>query len=106
MSGFRQDLKRSERYQVGIMAESITLFISISVFIAGIVSYYGAVVKKQYASERDFNHLKNNYQALAENVATLSDMLDSRLDQISLTIMKVEARQDIILSQTRDAKVK
>ena len=60
----------------------------------------GAAVKKRYASERDFNHLKRNYESLSGNVATLSTLLDDKLDRILLVVTKVELRQDVILSQT------
>lgn len=86
------------------MAENISLLIGISTFVGGLVSLYGAAVKKQVASERDFKHLARNYDNLSGNIAALSDLIDNRLDQLCLTVMKVEARQDIILSQTRDVK--
>lgn len=86
------------------MAEHIPLIMGVISFIGGAVTWYGAAIKKNYASERDFNHLKRNYESLSSNIASLSDLLDGRLDHIALTMAKIETRQDIILSQTRDVK--
>lgn len=35
--------------------------------LAGFLAWYGSSVKKSYAAERDFNHLRRNYEQLAEN---------------------------------------
>ena len=85
------------------MAEHISLIMGICSFVGGGIALYGAAVKKQYASERDFNHLKNNYQNLSGNIATLSDFLDSKLDNIAKTLTQIETRQSVILSQTRES---
>lgn len=86
--------------------EHIPLIMGLFSFIGGAVAWYGAAVKKSYASERDFQHLLRKYESLAQNVASLSDMLDDRMDALTLIMNKIETRQDIILSQTRDTNGK
>ncbi len=86
------------------MTEHIPVIMGVISFVGGAVAWYSAAVKKRYASERDFNHLKRNYESLSTNIASLSDLLDQRLDNITLIMAKIETRQDIILSQTRDSK--
>lgn len=86
------------------MSENITLFIGISSFIGGVITLYSGAVKKSYAAERDFNHLKRNYESLSGNIATLSDLLDSRLDHLQETMTKIETRQEIVLRLSRTLK--
>lgn len=86
------------------MTEHIPLIMGVISFAGGAVAWYSAAIKKSYASERDFNHLKRNYESMTANISALSDLLDQRLDTIALMMAKIETRQDIILSQTRDSK--
>jgi nitrogen fixation protein FixH len=53
---------------------SLNDFVAISGFILGLITalagwlaWYGTAVRKRYAAERDFNHLRRNYEQLAEN---------------------------------------
>ena len=39
--------------------------------IFGAIAWYRAGVRKAYAAERDFNHLKNNYRQLAQSMNNL-----------------------------------
>ena len=84
------------------MTETITLVMGVASFLGGAIAMYGAAVRKKYGSERDFNHLKNNYHNLSGNIATLSTLLDEKLDDIRLTLTKIETRQSIILNQTKE----
>lgn len=86
------------------MVERILAFSAICAALGSFAAWYGSSVKKQYASERDFKHMQRNYENLAGNVAALSDLLDDRLDRISLTVIEIKARQDILLTQTRNPK--
>ena len=82
------------------MGENITLIIGVSSFVASLITWYGAAVKKRYAAERAVHHAQRNYENLSGNVALLSDLLDDKLDRILLVVTKIELRQDVILSQT------
>ena len=64
------------------LAEHFSLLVVMVTAVGGAAAWYGAAVKKSYASERDFTHLKNNYKSLASNVAALDRMLDQRLDTL------------------------
>lgn len=86
------------------MSENITLLMGIGSFVGSLFVLYGAAVKKQYASERDFNHLKRNYENLNVNVGALSDLIDRRLDGIELTLTKIEMRQSVRLDQASEPK--
>lgn len=45
--------------------------------LAGFLTWYGSSVKKAYAAERDFNHLRRNYEQLAENQQHMLKMLEN-----------------------------
>lgn len=74
-------------------ATAIALIISILSFSGGLVMWYRGSVEKRYAAERDFNHLKRNYEQLAASLASLMQMEDERFDEIRLRLNNIE--QDI-----------
>jgi len=79
--------------------DHIAMLIGIITFICGAISYYGAAVKKQYASERDFQHLKRSYDGLSSNITTLDKMIDARLDRSDLNQVEIRAMLLSILSR-------
>jgi len=71
-------------------AEHITLLMGVCTFIGGLIALYGAAVRKQYASERDFNHLKRNYESLSGNIASIDRMIDDRLDKNDMQLVEIK----------------
>lgn len=59
---------------VGIVVSLASLFTGVM----GAIAWYGAKTRKQYAAERDFGHLKNNYKQLAQNVEELWRLMDNQ----------------------------
>lgn len=62
-------------------------------FLGGALLWYKGSVEKRYAAQRDFNHLKNNYQQMSEALAAIAKDMDTRFDstddqlkEIKLTI--------------------
>lgn len=55
------------------------------------VTWYGESVRKQYAVERDFNHLKTNYKQLAENMATIDKSVDSFKDMVMKELTEIKS---------------
>ena len=74
-------------------ATAIALVISIASFLGGLIMWYRGSVEKRYAAERDFNHLKRNYEQLAASLAALMQAEDERFDEIRLRLNNIE--QDI-----------
>lgn len=62
--------------------EYAAALIGILTFIGGIVAWYRGAVQKAYASQRDWEHVKNNQRELVQNLNFLFKELDSRLDRI------------------------
>lgn len=80
---------------------SLNDFIAIGGFILGIITafagwlaWYGSSVKKRYAAERDFAHLKRNYEQLAENQKEMIRLLDDLTGDIALVINKILKDKD------------
>lgn len=47
--------------------------------------------KKEYAAQRDFEHLKNNLKQLAEGLSNGFDGLEERFDQVDKELLRIEA---------------
>ena len=45
--------------------------------VIGAFAWYSSKVKKEYAAERDFKHLKNDYKQLAINIEQLWRLMDN-----------------------------
>ena len=71
-------------------ATAIALIISISSFFGGLIMWYRGSVEKRYAAERDFNHLKRNYEQLTAHLTTLMQEEDNRFDEIRLRLNNIE----------------
>ncbi|MGD1927881.1 MAG: hypothetical protein ACFB12_03140 [Leptolyngbyaceae cyanobacterium] len=52
---------------------------------------YRVNVRKAYAAERDFNHLKNNYRQLAESMNNLYRFSDEAKDEIMRELILLRA---------------
>ena len=59
---------------IGIVVSIASLFTGVM----GAIAWYGAKTRKQYAAERDFGHLKRNYEQLAQNVEELWRLMDNQ----------------------------
>lgn len=60
--------------------------------VAGFLAWQASKVRKQYAAERDFGHLKNSYDQLSKNVEQLWRQNDARFDSVDRQLDKIEAR--------------
>ncbi len=61
------------------------------------VFWYRGSVRKEYAAQRDFNHLKNNYHQLAETLADFVEQNDTRFDRVDLALVRMDAKLDVAL---------
>lgn len=63
--------------------------ISLVTFIGGVLAYQRASARKEYASERDFNHLKNSMAQTTKNIEELWRQGDTRFDHIDLRLTEI-----------------
>ncbi|MEM9815546.1 MAG: hypothetical protein AAF827_03900 [Cyanobacteria bacterium P01_D01_bin.6] len=69
----------------------ISLIVGLVTSIGGGFTWWRAMVRKQYAAERDFGHLKNNYKQLAQNMQFMYKEGDKRFDRLDLEVVEVKA---------------
>ncbi|MDZ7970513.1 MAG: hypothetical protein RM368_37245 [Nostoc sp. DedSLP03] len=55
------------------------------------ILFFTNSVKRKYAAERDFGHLKNNLKDLTDNLALLFKELDRRLDAQDKDLLELKA---------------
>lgn len=74
------------------------IWIALSGFLLGLgttvnaaIIWYSNSVKKRYAAERDFEHLKNNYKQLASNQNLILEELDDVKDSIIKELVEIKA---------------
>ncbi len=70
--------------------ELVALVFSITTFVGGCVMWFQGAVKKNYAAQRDFDHLKNSYHQLASNQQAILKELDGRFDQTVLELKEIK----------------
>lgn len=72
--------------------------------IAGLIAIYRGSIRKGYAAERDFNHLKEDFKSLSANlnfllkeqdtsIKGLAKDLDTRCDRIDQNLLEIKALQ-------------
>lgn len=59
--------------------------------------WYGGAVRKTYAAQRDYEHLKNSYSQLSDNLSSLSREVDSRFDQAILEMKELKGLVTAVL---------
>jgi len=64
--------------------------------------WYKAKIEKEYASQRDWNHLKNNYAQMVENIQELTEEHDQRFDRLDLTLTEMKAALNLALRINKD----
>lgn len=62
--------------QIAVIVGLVVSLLSLFTGVAGAIAWYQGKVRKEYASERDFGHLKNNYAQLSQNVEQLWRLMD------------------------------
>ena len=72
---------------LGIVLGAMSLFTGVF----GAIAWYRAGVRKAYAAERDFNHLKNNYRQLAESMNNLYRFSDEAKDEVMRELILLRA---------------
>lgn len=66
---------------------------------AGLFQYILSSQKKSYAAERDFNHLKRNYEQLAENQQLLLREFEERSTELRQELREQKILLNSVLTQ-------
>ena len=67
----------------------LSLVMGLGSFLSGILFWYKGSIEKRYAAQRDFGHLKRNYEQLSEGVGQLGEEMDRRLDSIDKRLQEI-----------------
>lgn len=62
--------------------ETAAALIGIVTFIGGLIAWYRGAVQREYASQRDWEHVKNNQKQLAANLDFIFKEIEQKLDRI------------------------
>ena len=79
------------------LLQFVVLCISVGTTIFVTVSWYSSVIRKQYAAQRDFDHLKRNYQQLSEGHAQIMKEFDTRFDKQVTDMIECKNTMNVIL---------
>lgn len=72
----------------------IISLISVTTFIGGILAYQRSSARKEYAAERDFNHLKNSIAQQSKNMEELWRQQDMRFDHTDQRLTEIKMAID------------
>lgn len=70
----------------------LSLLLGAATTLSGIIFWYRNAVRKTYAAERDFNHLKRNQEQILNNLEYLLKEQDRRFDTIDKEIIEIKAK--------------
>ncbi len=84
----------------------VSMVIGLGGFLGGLVLWYRGAVEKQYASQRDFAHLRRNQEQLLQNIGVMSEDLDdakrAALDvahKTDILAQNIEAMNRVLIEQ-------
>lgn len=70
----------------------ISLCIAIVTSLIGLVFWYVNTEKRKYGLERDFAHIKRNYDQISQNLKVIISEIDHRFDAIDKTLIEIKSK--------------
>lgn len=77
--------------------EIVGAVIAVLTFLGGILAWWSANVEKQYAAKRDFEHLKRNYEQIAQTLKVIHEDMDDRFDFMERESADVRQKLNVIM---------
>ncbi|MEM9922503.1 MAG: hypothetical protein AAF915_01895 [Cyanobacteria bacterium P01_D01_bin.50] len=68
-----------------------SLLLATATSLAGVALWYAKAEKRKYGLERDFAHIKRNYEQIEQSLNTIFRELDHRFDAIEKDILEIKA---------------
>lgn len=81
--------------------ETIAALVGIVTFVGGGIAWYRGAIQKEYASQRDWEHVKNNQKQLVENLNFIFKEIDQNFERV---IDEQDSRFDKVDSQLIEIK--
>ena len=63
--------------------------------LAGALMWYASRIKREYQAERNYEHLKRNYNQLSQAILTLTDQHEERAQEIQRMLDRILDRLDM-----------
>lgn len=81
----------------------ISLIMGLASFLSGLLLWYKGSIEKRYAAQRDFGHLKRNYESLSEGVNLQAKEMDRRFDQVEADLREIKILLQVQLAKQGDS---
>lgn len=81
--------------------EHIGVLIGVLTFLGGLLAWYRGAVEKNYASKRDWEHVRRNQENLTKNLETLFREFDNRFDQTNNQLLELKGMFYASLTKNR-----
>lgn len=81
--------------EITVILGIATGVLSVLTFMGGSYAYIRASSRKEYASERDINHLKNHIAQVSSNMESLWQQGDRRFDFLDLKLTEISIKLGI-----------
>ncbi|MDZ8227536.1 hypothetical protein [Nostoc sp. ChiVER01] len=69
----------------------ITFILALGGHVTWGIVFFANSIKRKYAAERDFNHLKNNQKQITDNIAFGFREIDERFDRTDRDLLEIKA---------------
>ncbi|BBD66329.1 hypothetical protein NIES4072_64020 [Nostoc commune NIES-4072] len=69
----------------------ITFVLALGGHVTWGIVFFTNSIKRRYAAERDFNHLKNNQKQITDNIAFGFREIDERFDRTDRDLLEIKA---------------
>ncbi|WP_375471008.1 hypothetical protein [uncultured Nostoc sp.] len=67
-----------------------SLFLACFTTLIGAILWYAQSEKKKYASERDFQHIRNNQKSISDGIAMLTKDIEDQMNEIGRDILEIK----------------
>lgn len=74
-------------------------------FAAGALLWYKGSIEKQYAAQRDFGHLKRQYEQMSSIITQQNREMDRRLDNLEADVRDVKSFLQILVTRGSDESI-
>lgn len=81
----------------------VGFIISVVTFSGGIIAFWQGSVKKRYAAEREFVHLKNNQLQISEALAEMAKDADERGHRVEVELVQIKSLLMAVLAKSGDS---
>ena len=72
----------------------IGLIITILTALTGMIIYYVNAEKRKYGLERDFAHIKRNYEQISQSLNLITTEIDHRFDAVERILIEIKSKVD------------